>query len=75
MPLYVQTLRQDTVAQIRPFLKTSQDIVVSLEQTRLRILALAAVCPGASTMIGGAGGVGGTSMARGRGVSPRPPMA
>lgn len=52
MPLYVQTLRQSTVTQIRPFLDPSQDIVVSLEQTRYRLLALSAVCPGATTLLG-----------------------
>ena len=29
-----------------------QDVVVSMEQTRFRLLALSAVCPGASTLIG-----------------------
>ncbi|RMZ57560.1 hypothetical protein APUTEX25_001760, partial [Auxenochlorella protothecoides] len=52
VPLYVQTLRQSTVTQIRPFLDPSQDIVVSLEQTRYRLLALSAVCPGATTLLG-----------------------
>lgn len=51
-PLYVQTLRQATVAQIRPFLDHGKDLVVSLEQIRFRMLALAAVCPGASTLLG-----------------------
>ncbi|GAB4817363.1 hypothetical protein N2152v2_004409 [Parachlorella kessleri] len=52
VPLYVQTVRQATVRQIAPFLDPGQDVVVSMEQTRFRLLALSAVCPGASTLIG-----------------------
>ncbi|PSC70953.1 transcription factor MYB44-like isoform B [Micractinium conductrix] len=52
VPLYVQTVRQSTVEQISPFLDPGQDVVVSMEQTRMRLLALSAVCPGASTLIG-----------------------
>lgn len=33
-------------------LGAGQDVVVSMEQTRFRLLALSAVCPGASTLIG-----------------------
>lgn len=36
VPLYVQTVRQATVAQIAPFLDPGQDVVVSMEQTRMR---------------------------------------
>jgi hypothetical protein len=36
VPLYVQTVRQATVGQIAPFLDPGQDVVVSMEQTRLR---------------------------------------
>ena len=36
VPLYVQTVRQSTVEQIAPFLDPGQDVVVSMEQTRLR---------------------------------------
>ncbi|KAL4423371.1 hypothetical protein ABPG77_004302 [Micractinium sp. CCAP 211/92] len=52
VPLYVQTVREATVAQISPFLDPGQDVIVSMEQTRMRLLALSAVCPGASTLIG-----------------------
>ncbi|KAL4448241.1 hypothetical protein ABPG75_005460 [Micractinium tetrahymenae] len=52
VPLYVQTVREATVAQISPFLDPGQDMIVSMEQTRMRLLALSAVCPGASTLIG-----------------------
>ncbi|PRW44899.1 Potassium channel subfamily T member 2 isoform A [Chlorella sorokiniana] len=52
VPLYVQTVRQATVQQIAPFLDPGQDVVFSMEQTRMRLLALSAVCPGASTLIG-----------------------
>lgn len=52
VPLYVQTVRQKTVSRISPFLDPEQDVIVSMEQTRLRLLALSAVCPGASTLIG-----------------------
>ena len=36
VPLYVQTVRQSMVEQISPFLDPGQDVVVSMEQTRLR---------------------------------------
>ena len=36
VPLYVQTVRQSMVDQISPFLDPGQDVVVSMEQTRLR---------------------------------------
>lgn len=36
VPLYVQTVRQATVSQIAPFLDPGQDVVVSMEQTRMR---------------------------------------
>jgi hypothetical protein len=52
VPLYVQTLRQATVRRVAPFLDPGQDVIVSSEQTRFRLLALSAVCPGASTLIG-----------------------
>ena len=46
-----------------------QDVVVSMEQTRFRLLALSAVCPGASTLIGGrvCGRATGRAGAEGRG--------
>lgn len=52
VPLFVQTLRQSTVRQVAPFLDPEQDVIVSAEQTRFRMLALSAICPGASTLIG-----------------------
>ena len=52
VPLYVQTVRKKMVDRIAPFLDPGQDVIVSMEQIRLRLLALSAVCPGASTLIG-----------------------
>lgn len=52
VPLFVQTIRESTVRQIEPFLDPGQDVIVSMEQTRFRLLALSAVCPGASTLVG-----------------------
>ena len=52
VPLFVQTLKESTVRQIEPFLDLGQDVIVSTEETRFRMLALSAVCPGASTLIG-----------------------
>jgi hypothetical protein len=52
VPLFVQTVRQSTVRQVAPFLDPGQDVIVSMEQTRFRLLALSAVCPGASTLVG-----------------------
>ena len=52
VPLFVQTMKQSTVDQIRPFIDPEQDVAVSMEETRFRLLALSATCPGASTLIG-----------------------
>ena len=52
VPLFVQTMKQSTVEQIAPFLDPEQDVAVSMEETRFRLLALSASCPGASTLIG-----------------------
>lgn len=52
VPLFVQTMKQSTVEQITPFLDPEQDVAVSTEETRFRLLALSASCPGASTLIG-----------------------
>ena len=52
VPLFVQTLRQSTVYQVGPFLDPEQDVVMSMEETRYRLLALSAVTPGASTLLG-----------------------
>lgn len=52
VPLFVQTMKQSTVDQIRPFIDPDQDVAVSMEETRFRLLALSATCPGASTLIG-----------------------
>jgi len=52
VPLFVQTLQQSTVRQVAPFLDPEQDVIVSAEQTRFRMLALSASCPGASTLLG-----------------------
>jgi voltage-gated potassium channel Kch len=52
VPLFVQTMKQSTVEQIQPFLDPDQDVAVSMEETRFRLIALSASCPGASTLIG-----------------------
>ncbi len=52
VPLFVQAARQATVRQVAPFLDPATDVIVSVEATRLRLLALSAVCPGASTLVG-----------------------
>lgn len=52
VPLFVQTMQQSTVEQIKPFIDPEQDVAVSMEETRFRLLALSATCPGASTLIG-----------------------
>jgi len=52
VPIFVQTLKQATLQQIMPFLDPGQDVAVSTEETRFRLLALSACCPGASTLIG-----------------------
>lgn len=52
VPLFVQTMKQSTVEQIKPFLDPDQDVAVSMEETRFRLMALSASCPGASTLIG-----------------------
>ena len=36
---------------MRPFLDPARDVLVSVEQTRHRLLALSALCPGASTLL------------------------
>ena len=51
VPLYVQTLSTASLAAVRPFLDGDRDVAVSVEQTRHRLLALSALCPGASTLI------------------------
>lgn len=53
VPLYVQVIQQSSVKLIAPFLDPEQDVLVSTEQTRQRMLALSCLCPGASTLIGG----------------------
>lgn len=52
VPLFVQTMKQSTVEQIKPFLDPDQDVAVSMEETRFRLIALSASCPGASTLVG-----------------------
>ena len=51
-PLYVQCLRASSQALIKPFLDPMRDVIVSVEQTRHRLLALSCLCPGASTLLG-----------------------
>ncbi|KAF8071241.1 Kcnt2 [Scenedesmus sp. PABB004] len=51
VPLYVQVLRAASVSVIAPFLDPNQDVISSVEGTRLRLLALNSLCPGASTLL------------------------
>eukprot|EP00879_Flechtneria_rotunda_P024898 GHRR01026423.1.p1 GENE.GHRR01026423.1~~GHRR01026423.1.p1 ORF type:complete len:328 (+),score=79.79 GHRR01026423.1:96-1079(+) len=51
VPLYVQVLRRSSVDMISPFLDPKQDVICSVEGTRLRLLALSCFVPGASTLI------------------------
>eukprot|EP00884_Botryococcus_braunii_P010005 jgi/Botrbrau1/19005/Bobra.0100s0039.1 len=51
VPLYVQVLLTSSRVMVQPFLDPDQDVVVSVEQTRHRLLALSCLCPGASTLI------------------------
>ena len=53
-PLYVQVLQRSSLGLISPFLDPERDVIVSVEQTRHRLLALSCLCPGASTLIGAA---------------------
>lgn len=52
VPLYVQVLQKSSIKLIAPFLDPEQDVLVSTELTRHRLLALSCLCPGASTLIG-----------------------
>jgi hypothetical protein len=51
LPLYVQVLRRSSVDVISPFLDPFLDVIMSVEGTRLRLLALSTLVPGASTLI------------------------
>ncbi|WIA12208.1 hypothetical protein OEZ85_012277 [Tetradesmus obliquus] len=46
VPLYVQVLRRSSVGVIAPFLDPHQDVISSIEGTRMRLLALDAFVPG-----------------------------
>ena len=52
VPLYIQVLQRNSLQLIAPFLDPEHDVIVSMEQTRHRLLALSCLCPGASTLIG-----------------------
>ncbi|GMH45499.1 hypothetical protein BSKO_13456 [Bryopsis sp. KO-2023] len=52
VPLYVQVLKSASVPQISQFLDPVQDIIISLEQVRHRLLVLSCLCPGAATLLG-----------------------
>ena len=52
VPVYVQVLQRDSLRMLAPFLDPEQDVLVSVEQMRHRLLALSCLCPGASTLIG-----------------------
>ena len=56
VPLYIQVLQRNSLQLIAPFLDPEHDVIVSMEQTRHRLLALSCLCPGASTLIGKAMG-------------------
>jgi hypothetical protein len=51
VPVYVQLLKRASLASVRPFLDPERDVAVSVEQTRHRLLALSALCPGACTLL------------------------
>lgn len=51
VPLYIQVLQRNSLQLIAPFLDPEHDVIVSMEQTRHRLLALSCLCPGASTLI------------------------
>ncbi|GMH45490.1 hypothetical protein BSKO_13447 [Bryopsis sp. KO-2023] len=52
VPLFVQVLKSASVPQISQFLDPVQDIIISLEQVRHRLLVLSCLCPGAATLLG-----------------------
>ena len=52
VPLYVQVLQRASLQLISPFLDPARDVIISMEQTRHRLLALSCLCPGASTLLG-----------------------
>ena len=52
VPLNIQVLQRNSLQLIAPFLDPDHDVIVSMEQTRHRLLALSCLCPGASTLIG-----------------------
>lgn len=64
--LYVQVLQRRSLQAVRPFLDPSRDVLVSVEQTRHRLLALSALCPGASTLL--------ANLLRRAAVPPPPPL-
>jgi hypothetical protein len=49
--LLPQVLRRSSVGVIAPFLDPHQDVISSIEGTRMRLLALDAFVPGASTLL------------------------
>ena len=64
--LYVQVLQRRSLQAVRPFLDPARDVLVSVEQTRHRLLALSALCPGASTLL--------SNLLRRAAVPPPPPL-
>lgn len=50
-PLLPQVLRRSSVDVISPFLDPYLDVIMSVEGTRMRLLALSSFVPGASTLI------------------------
>ena len=45
-------MQRSSLDRVAPFLDPQQDVLLSVEQVRHRLLALACLCPGASTLIG-----------------------
>lgn len=64
--LYVQVLQRRSLQAVRPFLDPRRDVLVSVEQTRHRLLALSALCPGAGTLL--------ANLLRRAAVPPPPPL-
>jgi hypothetical protein len=52
VPLFVQTITKEAMEQIRPFLDPQRDTIVSSEQLRYFLMGIAALCPGAATLVG-----------------------
>ena len=47
-----QVLRSSSIARVMPFLDGHNDVIISLESIRHRLLVLSCLCPGASVLLG-----------------------